>query len=110
MQNTDFIEIKGPASLAELVAVVDPAAPATADDYIVLRVSPTVSVTLQYDSVDTDTWPYMITVESSSDDVTPVRDQTMRLLAKLRQRNWTLQATSDADDFRRLITPFSATA
>lgn len=97
MQNTDYIEVKGPASLAELVAAIDPSTQ-PAENSVIVPLGGQEYAAVQYDAVDADTWPYMITVESRSEDVEPVRAQSIRIFQLLQHRGWELQLTSDADD------------
>jgi len=99
MPNTDWIEVKGPASLADLVAAIDPSAPSPeGQQFVTLDVGGDEWVKVQYDPVDADTWPYMITVQSRSEDIGPVRAQATRIFDRLKARGWELQLTSAADD------------
>lgn len=107
MQNTDYIEVKGPASLAELVAAIDPSAQ-PGEKSVILPLSGQEYAAVQYDAVDVDTWPYLITVESRSEDEEPVRAQSTRIFDLLKDRGWELQLTSDADDNLRMRSPASA--
>lgn len=97
--NNDWIEVRGPRSLAELVAAIDPTTPiASPLNSVVLTFTENEWVTVQYDYVDADTWPYMITIESTSDDVETVRPQSLRLFGLLKKQGWAMQLTSEADD------------
>ncbi len=98
MANSDYIEVKGPKSLAELVAVIDPSAPRSDDDVVTVELSGDEYAAVQYDEVDAGTWPYMITIESRSDDEAPVRAQAMRILERVAAAGWIYRMTSDADD------------
>jgi hypothetical protein len=79
MPNTDYIEVKGPASLAELVAAVDPSTPPPSGNGTAIDLGGDEWATIQHDAVDAETWPYMITVESRGEDEAPVRTQAMRI-------------------------------
>jgi len=98
MTNSDYIEVRGPNSLAELVAVIDPSAPRPEVDLVTLELGGDEYAAVQYDSVDKDSWPYMIIIESRSEDEAPVRAQAMRILAKVGAAGWDYRMTSDADD------------
>lgn len=108
MQNTDYIEVKGPASLAELVAAIDPSA-RPGEKSVILSLGDQEYAAVQYDAVDAETWPYMITIESRSEDEEPVRAQSTRIFDLLKTRGWELQLTSDADDSLRMRSPASTT-
>jgi hypothetical protein len=43
---------------------------------------------VQYDEVDKASWPYMITIESRSEDEAPVRAQAMQILEKVDAAGW----------------------
>lgn len=103
MPNTDYLEVFGPQSLVALVKVVDPSAPAPAGDFVTITLGGNEYASLQYDAVDSDSWPYMITVESSSEDEAPVREQSTRLFQLLENQGWKVQLTSDADDTLKLL-------
>jgi hypothetical protein len=98
MTNSDYIEVRGPKSLAELVAVIDPAAPQPEDDVITLELGGDEYAAVQYDEVDKAFWPYMITVESRSEDEAPVRARALQILEKIDAAGWGYRMTSDADD------------
>ena len=59
MTNSDYIEVRGPNSLAELVAVIDPSAPRPEVDLVTLELGGDEYAAVQYDGVDKDSWPYM---------------------------------------------------
>lgn len=98
MTNSDYIEVRGPRSLAELVAVIDPSAAQPAEDLVILELGGDEFAAVQYDPVDKDIWPYMVTVESRSDDQAPVRAQAMSILQRVNAAGWAYRMTSDADD------------
>lgn len=98
MTNSDYIEVRGPKSLAELVALVDPSVPQPEDDLVTLDLGGDEYAAVQYDEVDKSTWPYMITIESRSEDESPVRAKAMQILAKVHAAGWGYRMTSDADD------------
>jgi hypothetical protein len=98
MSNSDYIEVRGPKSLAELVAVIDPSAPQPQDDVTTLELGGDEYAAVQYDEVDKTTWPYMITIESRSEDEAPVRAQAMQILGKVDAAGWGYRMTSDADE------------
>jgi hypothetical protein len=98
MTNSDYIEVKGPKSLAELVAVIDPTAPRPDEDIATLELGGDEYAAVQYDEVDKNSWPYMITIESRSENEAPVRAQAIRILAKVNAAGWVCRMTSDADD------------
>jgi hypothetical protein len=108
MANTDYIEVKGPASLAELVAAIDASAPTPTGDVATIDLGGDEYVVIQYDAVDADTWPYLATIESRSDDEAPVRSQAMRIFNELKGTRWQLRLTSDADDTLTLLSPDSS--
>jgi hypothetical protein len=60
---------------------------------------------VQYDAVDADTWPYMITVESRGEGIAPVRAASTRIFDLLKDRGWKLQLTSADDDSLRRCSP-----
>jgi hypothetical protein len=94
--------------LAELVAAIDPSAQPGGKS-IVLPLGGREYAAVQYDAVDADTWPYMITVDSRGEDIAPVRAQSTRIFKRLQGRGWELQLTSAADDDLRRRSP-AATA
>ncbi|MBS1692571.1 MAG: hypothetical protein JST91_10140 [Actinobacteria bacterium] len=98
--SVDYIEIAGPAALRDVVAAVGGSAPAPAADSTVeiVDLSGDVYATVQYEEVDLDGWPYMITVESGSDDLAPVRNETLRIVENIKQAGWRFRLTSDAED------------
>lgn len=98
MTDSDYIEVRGPKSLAELVAVIDPSAPQPEEDLVTLELGGDEYAAVQYDEVDKASWPYMITIESRSEDETPVRALAMHILAKVDAAGWGYRMTSDADD------------
>jgi hypothetical protein len=98
MTNSDYIEVRGPKSLAELVAVIDPSAPRPEDDLVTLELGGDEYAAVQYDEVDQTSWPYMITIECRSEDKAPVRAQAMRILGKVGAAGWGYRMTSDADE------------
>jgi len=102
MANIDYIEISGPVSLAELVAAIDPAAAAPTGNAITLDRGRDVYATAQYDAVDADTWPYLVSIESRTDDALPVRDEAARVIASAQAAGWKFRMTSDADDALRI--------
>ncbi len=53
---------------------------------------------VQHDEVDQASWPYMITIESRSEDEAPVRAQAMQILEKVDAAGWGYRMTSDADE------------
>jgi hypothetical protein len=61
---SDYIEVRGPKSLAELVTVIDRSAPQPEGDLVILELGGDEYAAVQYDDVDKASWPYMITVES----------------------------------------------
>lgn len=105
MPNTDYIEVKGPVSLAELVAAVDPSAPPASGNGAAVDLGGDEWATIQYDEVDADTWPYMIAVESRGEDEAPVRTHAMRIFNDLKRTHWQLRLTSDADETLLLLSP-----
>lgn len=105
MQNTDYIEVKGPRSLAELVSAVDASAAPPAGNSAVVPLGGQEYAAVQYDAVDGDTWPFMIAVESRGEDEAPVRAQSTRLFDVLKARGWSLKLTSDSDDQLQILTP-----
>jgi hypothetical protein len=105
MANTDYIEINGPASLAQLIAAIDPSAPTPTEDVVTIDLGGDEYVVVQYDAVDAETWPYMATIESRGDDEAPVRAQAMRIFNDLKRTRWRLRLTSDADDALMLLSP-----
>ena len=107
MPNTDYLEVRGPQSLTELLTVVDPSASSPASDVVTISLGADEFATLQYDAVDAETWPYMITVDSRTEDEAPVRDQSTRLFKLLGQRGWKVRLTSDSDDDLELLTTLS---
>lgn len=98
MTNSDYIEVRGSKSLAELVAVIDPTAPQPSEDVVTLELGGDEYAAVQYDAVDKATWPYMITIESRSEDEASVRAQSMQILEKVDAAGWAYRMTSDADD------------
>jgi hypothetical protein len=56
MTNSDYIEVKGPKSLAELVAVIDPTAPRPDEDIATLELGGDDYAAVQYDQVDKNSW------------------------------------------------------
>ena len=98
MTNSDYIEVRGPKSLAELVAVIDRSAPRPEGDVVTLELGGDEYAAVQYDDVDKASWLYMITVESRSEDEAPVRAQAMQILEKVDAAGWGYRMTSDADD------------
>jgi hypothetical protein len=98
MTNSDYIEVRGPKSLAELVAVIDPAAPKPEDELVTLELGGEEYAAVQYDEADKASWPYMITIESRAEDEAPVRVQAMQILEKVNAAGWGYRMTSDADD------------
>lgn len=101
MQDDDYVWLKGPSSLAEVVAIVDPNAPVPADgaDWASVDITPDVFATVQYDAVDEDTWPYMIGVESRADGLSAaVRAASRRIIASAEAAGWQFRLTSDIDD------------
>lgn len=98
MTNSDYIEVRGPKSLAELVAVIDPSAPQPEEDLVTLELGGDEYAAVQYDEVDQASWPYMITIESRAENGAPVRAQAMRILANVDAAGWRYRMTSDADD------------
>jgi hypothetical protein len=98
MTNSDYIEVRGPKSLAELVAAINPSARQTHDDVVTLELGGDEYAAVQYDDVDKASWPYMITIESRSEDEAPVRAQAMQILEKIDAAGWGYRMTSDADD------------
>lgn len=94
----DYIEVRGPKSLAELVAAIDPCAPRPKGELVTLELGGDEYAAVQYDEVDKASWPYMITVESRSEDEAPVRAQAMRILEKISTAGWSYRMTSDADE------------
>jgi hypothetical protein len=98
MTNSDYIVVRGPKSLAELVAPIDPSAPQPQDDVVTLELGGDEYAVVQYDEVDKASWPYMITIESRSEDEAPVRAQAMQILGKVDAASWVYRMTSDADD------------
>ena len=99
MTNSDYIAVRGPKSLAELVAVIDPFAPQPEGDQVVtLELGGDEYAAVQCDEVDKASWPYMITIESRSEDEAPVRAQAMQILEKIDAAGWGYRMTSDADD------------
>ncbi len=86
MTTSDYIEVRGPKSLAELVAVIDPSAPQPEDDVVTLELGGDEYAAVQYDEVDKASWPYMITIESRSEDEALVRAQAMQYSRKSMQR------------------------
>jgi hypothetical protein len=105
MPNTDYIEVNGPASLAELVAAIDASAPTPTEDVATIDLGGEEYVVVQYDAVDDNTWPYMATIESRDEDEAPVRTQAMRIFNDLKRTRWQLRLTSDADDALVLLSP-----
>jgi hypothetical protein len=98
MTNSDYIEVRGPKSLAELVAVIDPSAPQPEDDLVTLELGGDEYAAVQYDEVDKACWLYMITIESRAEGEAPVRAQDMHILEKVDAAGWGYRMTSDADD------------
>lgn len=98
MTNSDYIEVRGPKSLAELVAAIDPSTPEPEGDLLTLELGGDEYAAVQYDDVDRASWPYMITIESRSEDEAPVRAEAMRILQKVDAAGWAYRMTSDADD------------
>lgn len=98
MVNNDYIEVNGPTSLAELLAAIDPSAPAPVGEAVDVELGGDVYASVQYDAVDADTWPYMVSIESRADDLLPVRTAAMRILAAVQGAGWQFRMTSDADD------------
>ncbi|TQK29387.1 hypothetical protein [Arthrobacter sp. SLBN-53] len=104
--NNDYIEVNGPNSLAELLTTLDPSGASQirpGGDLAILEFNDDVYALIQYDAVDADTWPYMITVQARNGDPTPVRLAAQRLTELVRTAGWTFRMTSDADDI--LIEP-----
>lgn len=98
LTNNDYIEVRGPKSLTELVAVIDASAPRPEDDLITIELGGNEYAAVQYDEVDQTSWPYMITIESRSEEEGPVRAQALRILEKVDAAGWGYRMTSDADD------------
>ena len=98
MTNSDYIAVRGPKFLAELVAVIDPTASQPEDELVTLELGGDEYAAVQYDDVDQASWPYMITIESRSEDEAPVRAQAMQILEKVDAAGWSYRMTSDADD------------
>lgn len=98
MTNSNYIEVRGPKSLAELVAVIDPSTPIPEDDVVTLELGHDEYAAVQYDEVDSASWPYMITIESRSEAEAPVRARAMQILEKVDAAGWGYRMTSDADD------------
>ncbi|MBS1695802.1 MAG: hypothetical protein JST91_26695 [Actinobacteria bacterium] len=96
----DYIELDGPTTLSALVAAIGPAAASPPADATVTIVDleGDVYATVQYDAVDRDTWPYMVTIESGSDDLAAVRIATLRIADRIQRAGWRYRLTSDAQD------------
>jgi hypothetical protein len=98
MTNSDYVEVRGPKSLAELVAVIDPSAPQPEDDLVALELGGDEYAAVQYDEVDKASWAYTITIESRSENEAPVRAQAMQILEKVDAAGWGYRMTSDTDE------------
>ncbi|QFG08860.1 scaffolding protein [Mycobacterium phage MalagasyRose] len=90
---TCFVEVSGPDSLAALVTALagDPAA--VAGDVASLPAPDGVTVVAQFDEVDADTWPYLISVDADSGAEAEVR----AIAERLRPTGWAFRAFVDDD-------------
>jgi hypothetical protein len=52
MTNSDYIEVRGPKSLAELVAVIDPSPPLPEGDVVTLELGDEEYAAVQFDEAD----------------------------------------------------------
>lgn len=98
MTNSDYVEVSGPSSLADLVAAIDSSAPTPTDRLTILELGGDVYASVQYDAVDADTWPYLVAVESRAEDEEPVRAAATRIMYAIKAAGWRFRMTSDADD------------
>lgn len=108
-----YVEVAGPASLAELVAAIDPTTqvrnvrestpkcrnskqeehqpPPPAGELATIALSGDAYAVVQYDAIDADTWPFLVTVGSRR--AAPVRGETLQIADKLARRGWRFVAT-----------------
>jgi hypothetical protein len=97
MANADYIEVKGPRSLDELVAVIGEPASDRRDPTAVELSSETVAI-VQFDEVDE--YPFLISIDSTN-DVAERRIEALALFRRLVEATpWALLLTSDDDDVR----------
>lgn len=91
MANTDYIEVKGPRSLDELVATIGEPVSDRRDPTAVGLGPDTVAIA-QYDE-----YPFLISVDSTK-DVADRRVETLALFKRLQATPWALLLTSYDDN------------
>lgn len=97
---TDWIEVRGPETLAALVSTIEPgtSTPVIVDTFVALVPVDGVRVLAQFDVVDAETWPYMVTVEPvPGGSEADARRQTLMIIDRLRPAGWDFRATADDD-------------
>lgn len=96
MTNTDYIEVKGPKSLDDLVAAIGEPISDRRNPTAVELSSETVAIA-QYD--EGDEYPFIISIDSTK-DVDERRVESLALFRRLEAKPWALLLTSDDDDVR----------
>lgn len=90
---TGYVEVSGPDSLTGLVLVISGQLVEPVDELVTLPAPRGCHVVAQYDEVDADTWPYLISVESHGD----VSPQVRAIADRLRSTGWAFRAFVDDD-------------
>jgi hypothetical protein len=96
---TEWIELRGPESLAALLSVIAPDVDlSTGADVASFSPREGIAVSVQYDEVDADTWPYMVTIETTEDGLDDEqRRQTLAMCDRLRPMGWQFRAIDEDD-------------